>query len=123
MGKISNFTDLNSWKSAHALTMNIYRTTKSFPKEELFGITSQLRRSSSSIAFNIAEGFGRKTPKDKMHFYNMALSSLRECHSQILLCRDLEYIDNETYNSIIRKIDKTGRLITGLSKSAQHTTY
>ena len=66
--KIKSFTDLNAWKKSHILAISIYKLTKKFPKEELFGLTSQVRRAAISVTSNIAEGFGRQTYKEKYNF-------------------------------------------------------
>lgn len=75
--KIQSFHDLRVWQESHSLVVCVYKTTKSFPKEELFGLTNQIRRASVSITSNLAEGFGRETIKDRVHFYIMSLGSLK----------------------------------------------
>ena len=82
--KIKSFTDLNAWKEGHKLVLMIYETTKKFPKEEIFGLTIQLRRCSVSITSNLAEGFSRQSYKEKSYFYSMALGSVTELQNQIL---------------------------------------
>src|SRR3989344_5276169 len=89
--KIQSFTDLEAWKRGHALTLEIYKITKTFPKEELFGLTSQIRRSALSITSNIAEGFSRKSSKEKIQFYFIALGSTTELQNQLLLSRYIAF--------------------------------
>lgn len=76
--KIKSFTDLNVWKEGHKLVLQVYKLTKEFPKEELFGLTNQIRRAAVSITSNIAEGFSRHSYKEKLQFYSTALGSLTE---------------------------------------------
>lgn len=78
MALVKNWTDLNAWQKAHKLVIEIYKITKSFPKDELYALISQMRRAVVSITANIVEGFHRATKKDRLHFYTMALTSLEE---------------------------------------------
>jgi four helix bundle protein len=91
--KIYNFYELDVWKKAHELGLNIYKITKNFPKEELFGITSQLKRAINSVTANIAEGFERYYFKDKIKFYYQARGSLAEVQNFLLLAKDLGLIN------------------------------
>lgn len=99
------FEDLLIWSKSHGITVEIYKITKYFPKEELFCITNQIRRSSLSIENNIAEGFGRKTKKDFSHFLYMALGSLYETKSMIHLSFELMYIKLEKYKEIKKDLE------------------
>lgn len=76
--KIRNFTDLNAWKESHKLVLEIYKVTKNFPREEIFGLFSQIKRSAVSITSNIAEGFGRFSKKEQIQFYYISIGSLTE---------------------------------------------
>lgn len=96
----SHFEDLIVWKTSHQLTLEIYRLSKTFPKEEVFGITSQIRRSCVSIENNIAEGYGRRTKKDFSSFLYNALGSLYETQSLLMLCKDLHYISGIFYEKV-----------------------
>ena len=87
----SNFRELKVWQKAHALVLEIYKLTKTFPKEELYGLTSQLRRSGFSVPANIAEGFKKRGQKDKARFYNIAQGSLEETRYYLILAEDLGY--------------------------------
>ena len=88
---ITSFTQLDVWKIAHRITLAVYKTTRGFPDDERFGLTSQSRKAAVSIAANIAEGFGRRQPRDKMRFYNMSQGSLEELRYYFILAKDLGY--------------------------------
>lgn len=118
-GKIRHFTDLEAWKEAHQLALDIYKITKLFPKEELFGLTNQMRRAAVSIGSNIAEGFSRNTVKDKSQFYTVAKGSATELESQLLLAKDIGYLNEEGFDETQERLGKVGRLITGLLKYLQ----
>lgn len=118
--KIQNFYDLDVWKNAHELTLEIYKITKTFPKEELYGIISQLRRSTFSITANIAEGFARYHFKDKIKFYHQARGSIAEVQNFLLLAKDLDYIDLETCRVLGEKSKKVMQLINGLIRSIEN---
>ena len=111
---IKSFTDLNSWKESHRLVISIYRVTKSFPKDEQFGLTNQIRRASVSITSNIAEGFGRRSSKDRVHFYDMARASLAEVQSQLLVSRDVGYLSAEDFKNIADQSVECHKVLTGL---------
>ncbi len=115
--KIKSFTDLNSWKEGHRLVVMIYKITKGFPKEELFGLTNQIRRAAISITSNIAEGFSRSTFKDKSHFYSIALGSLTETQNQLIIARDVGYLDTKKFHEIGLQTVVVSKLCNGLLKS------
>ena len=114
---MKTFRDLKVWEKAHQLTLEIYKATNLYPKEEKFGIVSQLRRAVASIPTNIAEGFKRRSKKDFAHFVNMAESSLEEVKYLLLLSRDLRYIDKSKFSKIEPLCDEVGRMLNGLYKS------
>lgn len=114
--KIKSFTDLNAWKKGHLLVLNIYKITKNFPPEERYGLTSQMQRAAVSITSNIAEGFSRNTSKDKYQFYCMAHGSLTELQNQLIISRDLKYLDKIKFDSIAQQTVVVGKLINGLKK-------
>ncbi|VAX20931.1 hypothetical protein MNBD_IGNAVI01-844 [hydrothermal vent metagenome] len=89
MESAKDFTDLIVWKKAHEFTIEVYKTSKNFPKEELYGLTSQFRRAAVSIPVNIAEGFTKKSNLDKIRFYNIAQGS--ECKYYLILSKELGY--------------------------------
>ena len=117
---IRKFTDLIAWNESHTLVLNIYARTKKFPKDELFGLTSQMRRSAVSVTSNIAEGFGRHTFKDKVHFFYQARGSLAELRNQLIISRDLSYMTQIEYNELEIIVDKSQRLLQGLITSTNN---
>lgn len=117
--KIRLFTDLNTWKEAHTLVLLIYKITRSFPKEEIFSLISQMRRCVVSITSNIAEGFSRQSYKEKVQFYSMALGSTTELQNQLLIARDIGYITEKVYNEIEDKTVMVHKLLNGLIRSSK----
>jgi len=109
-----SFEKLEVWIEAKELSKIIYTTTKDFPSNEKFGLTSQLRRASISICSNIAEGSARKTNKDKAHFTTMAFSSAVEVLNQIIIAEELDFISTEQYASIRTKIESITNKLNGL---------
>ena len=101
-----NFQDLLIWQKAHQWVLDVYSISKSLPKEELFGLTSQLRRAAVSIPANIAEGFKRRGKNDKARFYNIAQSSLEECRYYLILIQDLKLLDCESLQRNLETISK-----------------
>lgn len=116
--KIKDFYDLDTWQRSHQLALEIYRITKNFPGDELYGITSQLRRAASSVTANIAEGFSRYHYNDKIKFYYNARGSLSETQSFLFLSRDLGYIKIDVFNKLLISSNDVGMLINGLIRSA-----
>ena len=104
------------WQKSHELVLKIYEITKNFPKDEQFGLTSQIRRATVSIPSNIVEGKARGSNKDYNRFLMMARGSLEEVKYQMLLAKDLKYIDENTYIEIYKNMDEVGRLLGGLIK-------
>lgn len=100
------------------LVLEMYTATKNFPKEELFGLTSQMRRSAISVTSNVAEGFVRQTRNDKVNFYTTALASLSELRSQLLVARDLAYISNASFVTLEKRAETVSQMITGLVRTA-----
>ena len=91
MEKSKTFEELIVWQKAHAFTLTVYKISEAFPKHEIYGLTSQFRRAEVSIAANIAEGYRKKSLKDKLNFLSIAHSSLEECRYYIILSKDLGY--------------------------------
>jgi len=117
---INSFEDLTVWQESQLFAVNIYKITKTFPKEEIFAITSQLRRAASSISANIAEGFGRASKNDKLHFYTMAYGSLLEVKNFLYLSEKLGYLQKLDLDPLIAQSVSCQKLInafkSGLSK-------
>jgi len=99
------YTELETWKKARGLVKHIYLCTQSFPKEELYSLTSQIRRASISVPSNIAEGIGRNFDKETLQFLHISRGSLYEVETQIYLAYDLNYIRLEVLNDSLTKID------------------
>ena len=115
--KTYSFEKLNVWQNSRTLALLIYKLTKKFSKDELFGMTSQMRRCSISIASNIAEGSGRHSPKDKARFTEIAYSSALELLNQVIISKDLEYISDDVYEILRFEIDQITSMLDGLYKS------
>lgn len=109
-----NFRKLSVWQKSHQLTLSIYKTTASFPKEELYGLVSQMRRSASSVPSNIAEGCGRNTQPQLAHFLNVALGSASELEYQILLAKDLNLFSEQIFKEQTNQIIEIKRMLTSL---------
>ena len=122
--KITSFTQLIVWQKGHRLVLLVYKITKKFPKDELFGLVSQLRRALISITSNIAEGFGRRSLKEKIHFYSIAAGSLTEVQNQLLIARDLGYITNQEFQVCAALSVEIAKLINALiSKTKLSSNY
>ena len=114
---ISNFRKLIVWKEAKNLTLQIYRITYLFPKEELYVLTAQMKRASISVASNLAEGNQRRSDRDRMRFFNIAQGSLVELESQLEIALELKFISTTNYEKTLEHINKTGYLLTKFIKS------
>ncbi len=101
------------------MVIEIYKISKNFPKDELFGIINQMRRCAVSITSNIAEGFSRNTYKEKIRFYSIALGSLTELQNQILIVKDIDYIDGEIFRLLANKTVILNKIINGLIKKSK----
>ena len=121
--KIRTFTDLNAWQEGHKLVLEIYKITKTFPKEELFVLSSQIRRAAISITSNVAEGFSRQYLKEKRQFYAIALGSITEIQNQLILAKDLGCLENSLFNKIFQQSVLVHKLINGLVKSANNHPF
>lgn len=120
---IKSFTDLVAWKEAHTIVLDVYRITKNFPREELFGLTNQLRRAVVSITSNVAESFSRNSYKEKVRFYSMSLGSLTEAQNQLLIAKDIEYIPKTEFEKLNEKIFLASKLLNGLIKKSKTLIY
>jgi four helix bundle protein len=111
---MQNYKDLKVWEKAHAFTLKIYQVTKSFPKEELYSLTNQIRRAASSIPANIAEGCGKKTQLELAHFLNIALGSANEAEYFILLSKDLNYLPAGKHVELTDNINEVKAMLISL---------
>lgn len=122
--KIKSFTDLKVWQEGHKLVILIYSITKNFPKEETYSLVDQMRRSSSSITSNIAEGFGRQGYKDKLRFYYQAQGSLTELKDQILIAKDVGYLNETDLKLLVEQANNTHALLQGfLTKTKEFLNH
>lgn len=117
--KITAFTDLYAWQEGHKLVLATYRQTEDLPKHEVFGLTSQMRRCVVSVTANIAEGFGRRSYREKVRFYTTALGSLIELKNHLLITRDVGFLSREKYDVLITQSVKVHKLINGLIRSSR----
>jgi four helix bundle protein len=108
---LQDFKELTVWQKAHTFTLGVYRFTKSFPKEETYGLTSQLRRSSVSIAANIAEGCGRRTDADFARFLQNAFGSATEAEYHLVLARDLEFLKRPEYDQLVELLVEIKKML------------
>ncbi len=116
MQMTKSFKEIVAWQKAHAFVLQVYKTTRTFPSYERYGLCSQFERAAVSIAANIAEGYKKEGMADKLRFLNISQGSLEECRYYILLSKDLEYITLEQYNMLNQSIEETSRLLTSYSK-------
>ena len=126
MGSLK-YTDLDVWQVARQLVKEVYVQSKGFPKEEVFGLTSQLRRAAISVPSNIAEGCGRSSGKESVHFYFIARGSLYELETQLFLAFDLGFLSTGTLERLIKQTERCKKLLNGFiryfkAKHEQPTT-
>lgn len=119
MDKISDFRDLIAWQEGHKVVLFIYETTKKFPKEEIYGLTSQMRRAAVSITSNIVEGFSRQGYKEKIQFYYIAQGSLVELKNQIEVAKDVGYMSPAEYEKAKNLSNQAHRVLQGLITKAK----
>ncbi len=119
---VRTFKDLIVWQEALGLVVDVYKVTEKFPKSEMYGLTSQIRRSAVSVPSNIAEGNQRNSIPQYLQFVSIARGSLGEVETQIILSYKLDYVDKNTQDDLLLKVEKIGRLIGGLMKSLKVKT-
>ncbi|HPR18066.1 MAG TPA: four helix bundle protein [Candidatus Cloacimonadota bacterium] len=107
-----DFKKLKIWQKAHELTLDIYRITRNFPPEEIYGLTGQLRRASSSIEFNLAEGCGRDSEKELSRFSSISMGSASEVENELLLSLDLEYLSETDYTRLYEKTIEVKKMLS-----------
>lgn len=115
--KVKNYQELIVWQKAMDLVVEVYRASKAFPREEVYGLTSQLRRAAVSIPSNVAEGQGRRTTPDFLRHLSIAYGSLREVETQILIATRLRYLARGTCQDVMTMAGEVGRLLNGLMSS------
>ena len=116
---IKSFTDLIVWQQGHKLVLLIYKYSQRFPKQELFGLSNQIRRAIVSFTSNIAEGFSRTSYKEKVQFYYIALGSLTEVQNQLLIAKDFGSIRKEVFDELAEMSIELSKLINGLIKKSK----
>jgi four helix bundle protein len=116
-----NYRDLMVWEKAHKLTLAIYKETNAFPKDERFGLTSQVRRASSSIPANLAEGCGRRSDGEMGRFVQIAMGSGAELSYHLLLCRDLGILGTAEFSSLSADLEEVMRMLSALSARVRGT--
>ncbi|HOW87855.1 MAG TPA: four helix bundle protein [Candidatus Omnitrophota bacterium] len=114
MTKITSFKDLKIWNLGVEIVLVVYGLTKRFPKEEIYGLTSQIRRASVSIPANIAEGFRRFSSKEHKQYLHIAMGSLAELETELFIAYRLEYFTENEFETISSKIDSLGRMLTAV---------
>lgn len=117
--KIKSFEDLEVWRKAHELTLLSYRLTRAFPPDERFGLISQLRRASSSVAANIAEGYGRRTTKELLRSLRIANGEAEETRYFSLLSKDLSYMNAQEFDTVNQLCRSVSQLLSALGRSLQ----
>jgi four helix bundle protein len=121
--KICNFTDLISWKESHKLVLLIYGIVKKFPSNERYILTSQILRAVISVSSNISEGFSRRTRKEKVQFYSTALGSLTEVQNQLIIAKDVGYLEKHVFEESYNQTILVHKLVNGLVRTASlHNT-
>lgn len=115
--KLKNYQELIAWQKAMDLVEEVYKASRDFPREDIYGLTGQIRRAAVSIASNIAEGQGRRTTADFLRHLSIAYGSLREVETQILIARRLKYITQTRLEEVMNLAGEVGRLLNGLMAS------
>jgi four helix bundle protein len=113
-GSVKGFKELKVWRKAHEMTVAVYGVTRGFPREELYGLTGQLRRSAASIGANIAEGCGRRSDGEMARYLQIARGSASEVEYHVLLARDLHYLREEEWQELSYQADELQRMLTAL---------
>ena len=118
MSGVNTYKELLIWQKGIKIVVLVYKLTKDFPKDEIYALTSQLKRASVSVPSNIAEGFGRQTDKSFNHFLNVARGSLNEIETQLIIAKELGFIDNkDVLNEILFLIDEEGKMLNAFAKN------
>src|SRR5438128_3931328 len=117
--KLKNYQELIAWQKSMDLVEEVYKSSKDFPREEIYALTSQIRRAAVSIPSNIAEGQGRRTTADFLRHLSIAYGSLREVETQILIAQRLKYLAQAKVENVLRRAGEVGRLLNGLMASLE----
>lgn len=114
MSTIKSFTDLKSWQEGHKLVICIFKITSYFPQRETYSLTDQMRRAAASVTSNLAEGFGSQTYKEKVQYYYLTQGSLIELKSQLLIAKDVGYLEKNDFDIVAQQANLTHQLLQGL---------
>ena len=114
-----NYRDLQTWNKAHNLTLELYKLSRQFPKEEIYGLTSQLRRAASSIGANLAEGCGRQSNPEFARFVRISMGSASELDYHLVLSRDLGFIENTTYGRLSKGLTEVRKMLASLLSTVE----
>lgn len=118
-----DFRKIQVWEKAHQLTLRLYKITSIFPKEELYGLTSQIRRAAASVPANIAEGCGRNTQTELARFVHIATGSASELEYHLILAHDLGYVDSKIYPELAAAIQEIKRMLHGFEQTVQFNAH
>jgi four helix bundle protein len=118
---MKNFRDLQVWQKGHQLALLVYRATKAFPRDEIYGLTSQMRRASSSVPANIAEGCGRGGDAELNRFLRIAMGSASELEYHVVLARDLSYVDGAAYAQLSESVEELKKMLTAFIGTTNRT--
>jgi four helix bundle protein len=116
---MQSFRNLRVWEESHRLTLDVYAASKTFPRDEMFGLTSQMRRSSASIGMNIAEGCCPKGGAEMSRFLQIAIGPASELEYQFLLAHDLEYLHNPAYERLIAQVEEVKKMLSSLMQKVK----
>lgn len=116
---MQTFKDLKVWNKSIDLAVDLYKATMDLPQEEKYGLTSQMRRSGVSVPSNIAEGYGRYSDKETVHFSKIANGSLAELETQLIICERLGMIEQDKIDNLTNQIEEVGRMLTSFIKSKE----
>ena len=116
---LRNYRDLQVWSKSYVLTLQLYRLSRTFPKEELYGLTSQMRRAALSIGANLAEGCGRRTNAEMARFVRITMGSASELDHHLLLCKDLGFLENDRYRGLARDLTEIRKMLSSLLNSIE----
>jgi four helix bundle protein len=114
-----NYQDLQVWTKAHALTLKLYQLSRAFPREEIYGVTSQMRRAATSIGANLAEGCGRRTSNELARFVRIAMGSASELDYHLLLCHDLGFLKAEDFRKTSKDLTEVRKMMTSFLRSIE----
>lgn len=119
----TTFKEITAWQKAHDFVIKVYKATKVFPEWERYGLSSQFQRAAVSIAANIAEGYKKISRPDKLRFFNIAQGSLEECRYYVLLARDLDYINQHTFDVLDHDVETVSKLLIAYCKGIVNNNY